>query len=414
MEVEQDKKMCIVCDAITGKYHLPGCRCMLYNTCMFDEFGSIKDAEDAGYKPCIECFPSEVIKKAAPIGNNDNKIYHLRGCSFEPKSIEKRKEFGSIKEAEDAGYRPCPVCCSAILKKAGIFVGSRSAQVFHLPGCDFEPISNDKRVEFKSIKEAENAGYRPCRHCCPDAYKELDMAIGSKNTLRYHLPGCEFEPFNPDIRVEFDSIEKAIEAGYSPCTDCFPNEFSKKEGLVIGSSNSHRFHKSGCKYEPFDTDKRVEFKTVLEAVKAGYQPCTNCCTDLPQRMVPVIGSSSSHMFHVRGCKFEPFSSQKRVEFESIKKAEADGYKPCSNCCTDVKNGKLVVIGSNNTYQFHLPGCDYEPISSEKRLEFRSVQAALKAGFKPCTNCRPAEIDEIDEIDENEDDMWLSEEIIDEE
>ena len=45
--------------------------------------------------------------------------------------------------------------------------------------------------------------------------------IGSLNTVQYHLPGCKFMPYDPDIRVEFDfkTIQEALQAGFFSVLD---------------------------------------------------------------------------------------------------------------------------------------------------------------------------------------------------
>lgn len=47
--------------------------------------------------------------------------------------------------------------------------------------------------------------------------------VGSKNSNRFHRPDCKWaKRIKPDNRVWFDTREKALKAGYSPCKVCKP------------------------------------------------------------------------------------------------------------------------------------------------------------------------------------------------
>ena len=43
--------------------------------------------------------------------------------------------------------------------------------------------------------------------------------IGNKNSKKFHAPGCASLPSEKN-KVEFDTYEEAVEAGYSPCSSC--------------------------------------------------------------------------------------------------------------------------------------------------------------------------------------------------
>lgn len=47
------------------------------------------------------------------------------------------------------------------------------------------------------------------------------------------------------------------------------------------------------------------------------------------------------------------------------------------------------VGNRNTKKFHLPTCYWaSQISPQNRVEFRSRQEAVKAGYSPCGHCKP--------------------------
>ena len=68
-------------------------------------------SEDDFRKICL--ITRENLNNDSPsfvIGNKINKSYHSASCKFAPKSAEKRVEFKSMAEANAAGYKPCRDC----------------------------------------------------------------------------------------------------------------------------------------------------------------------------------------------------------------------------------------------------------------------------------------------------------------
>lgn len=47
--------------------------------------------------------------------------------------------------------------------------------------------------------------------------------IGNKYNKSYHKPECKYAPISPQKKIEFESVEMAEKAGYSPCPTCNPN-----------------------------------------------------------------------------------------------------------------------------------------------------------------------------------------------
>ena len=48
------------------------------------------------------------------------------------------------------------------------------------------------------------------------------LFIGNNYNRSYHRPECRYAPRNPQKRVEFESVDMARQAGYSPCPTCKP------------------------------------------------------------------------------------------------------------------------------------------------------------------------------------------------
>ncbi|MQL50853.1 hypothetical protein GFC01_00890 [Desulfofundulus thermobenzoicus] len=51
---------------------------------------------------------------------------------------------------------------------AGKYIGNSNSKKFHYPDCQWaQKISPSNRVEFNTREEAVNAGYQPCKVCRP-------------------------------------------------------------------------------------------------------------------------------------------------------------------------------------------------------------------------------------------------------
>ena len=54
---------------------------------------------------------------------------------------------------------------------------------------------------------------------------EQDRYIGHVGTLKFHRPACFFgKRIKQENRLDFDSLDEALEAGYTPCPSCRPGQ----------------------------------------------------------------------------------------------------------------------------------------------------------------------------------------------
>jgi O-6-methylguanine DNA methyltransferase len=77
--------------------------------------------------------------------------------------------FGSALKRELLLREEAPVDEIEQLGRAGVrYVGCRSTNIYCFPTChDARRMRPENRVPLRSVKEADAAGYRPCRHCKP-------------------------------------------------------------------------------------------------------------------------------------------------------------------------------------------------------------------------------------------------------
>lgn len=61
------------------------------------------------------------------------------------------------------------------LTESSPFIGNSDSLIFHLRGCEYEEsMGQRKRRALKSVKDAEDKGYRPCLSCSPTKHEQKD------------------------------------------------------------------------------------------------------------------------------------------------------------------------------------------------------------------------------------------------
>lgn len=81
-------------------------------------------------------------------------------------------------------------------------------------------VSDGKTLTFTSEENADLADY-VMPESEPQQQQPAVTYIGNKNTEKFHCADCSKLP-DPENRVEFDSRQAAVDAGYSPCGICDP------------------------------------------------------------------------------------------------------------------------------------------------------------------------------------------------
>lgn len=88
------------------------------------------------------------------------------------------------------------------------------------------------------------------------------------------LVGALVVPVSSGFAAE-QSAKAATKADAAPSAVTTPS--TPKAARYVGSSESKKFHKTGCPYVAKITkENRVEFATIAEAEQAGYERCKVC------------------------------------------------------------------------------------------------------------------------------------------
>lgn len=137
----------------------------------------------------------------------------------------------------------------------GTIIGNRGSLKYHRPDCaGYRDMAEKNRVFFKTVAEAEAAGYKRAGNCpaerpvvsvrtapttaaiksstslaaLPATATKISLdgkVIGNRNSKVYHLPGCSsYNQVSEKNQVRFDSAEEAEKAGYKLAGNCSANK----------------------------------------------------------------------------------------------------------------------------------------------------------------------------------------------
>ncbi|HKQ53241.1 MAG TPA: thermonuclease family protein, partial [Pyrinomonadaceae bacterium] len=148
----------------------------------------------------------------------------------------------------------------------GTVIGNKNSKKYHRPDCPgYRDMAERNRVFFKSVEEAEAAGYKRAGNCPPESSamvvptaKVSAVAAGPQETPQGEKPKTTPTP---------KPVESAAETAAA-------------SGEVVGNKNSKIYHEVGCPgYKSVSEKNRAFFKTAAEAETAGYKRAKNCKAD---------------------------------------------------------------------------------------------------------------------------------------
>jgi endonuclease YncB( thermonuclease family) len=148
----------------------------------------------------------------------------------------------------------------------GAIIGNKNSKKYHRPDCPgYRDMAERNRIFFKSVEEAEGAGYKRAGNCPAEVQVVISRASSGVTPV-------EPIPIPTDITSKPDvtSIQLAskIDIGNGRRTSPAP---------IIGNKNSKIYHVPGCSgYNSVAEKNRVLFKTAAEAEKAGFRKAKTC------------------------------------------------------------------------------------------------------------------------------------------
>jgi endonuclease YncB( thermonuclease family) len=162
----------------------------------------------------------------------------------------------------------------------GTIVGNRNSKKYQRPDCSgYRDTSEKNRVFFKSVEEAEAAGYKRAGNCPAEIQVGLSKPSSTTPAAK-PIPAIAASVRSPTIQAPSPSVPSSasIQAdsvlipanGHST-----PN--GSAAGKIIGNKNSKIYHLPGCSsYNKVSEKNQVKFDNAADAEKAGYKLAGNC------------------------------------------------------------------------------------------------------------------------------------------
>lgn len=169
----------------------------------------------------------------------------------------------------------------------GTIIGNSNSKKYHRPDCSgYRDMAEKNRVFFKSVAEAEAAGYKRAGNC--PAELQVVKATPS-STIPAAIPQAATAAPAPSasatVPVTNPQAATAAPAPFvSPTIQADPvlsppngHSTGLSDGKIIGNKNSKVYHLPGCaSYSRVSEKNQVKFETAAEAEKAGYKLAGNC------------------------------------------------------------------------------------------------------------------------------------------
>lgn len=242
----------------------------------------------------------------------------------------------------------------------GTIIGNRQSKKYHRPDCPgYRDMAEKNRVFFKSVEEAEAAGYKRAGNCPPEEMMSPKTSSGTPS---------------PKIISPTDAGAVLPAAGIATdralYTDASKSPNQTAQGEIIGNKNSKVYHQQGCPgYNSVLEKNRVFFKTAEEAEAAGYKRAGNCKSDDSTKSnAPATNSVASQASTAKATSVAASTSAQTTSTSST-----------------ATTGEI--IGNKNSKIYHRPNCPgYNSVSEKNQVRFKSVEEAEAAGYRAAKNC----------------------------
>lgn len=110
-------------------------------------------------------------------------------------------------------------------KEDEFFIATEKGEKFHRMSCvHAKKIPSNKQMIFQELKEAFDAGYKPCEVCFPMPSEDKDKhLVSTEESDVFHRPDCIVAKKIPKkSRVHYSGENEALDSGKKPCSLCRP------------------------------------------------------------------------------------------------------------------------------------------------------------------------------------------------
>lgn len=246
----------------------------------------------------------------------------------------------------------------------GTIIGNSNSKKYHRPDCaGYRDMAERNRVFFKSVEEAEAAGYKRAG-TCPAETQIVKARTTPAPAQPQPIPTDETPPA-PSLTVQLKPQVKLSTLAQAP---------SSTTGQVIGNKNSKMYHLPGCSgYSRVSEKNQVKFDTAAQAEAAGYRLAGNCSGEKStESTVNTVAATTSP-------DASTAATSRAAPLASSAAATTD------NATTPSDNK---VIGNKNSKVYHLPGCaGYTRVAEKNQEKFNTAKEAEAAGYRLAGNCK---------------------------
>lgn len=157
----------------------------------------------------------------------------------------------------------------------GTIIGNINSKKYHRPDCSgYRDMAEKNRVFFKTVADAEAAGYKRAGNCPAEQKVVLTKPSSSTPAVNPLASSTATPRSTPSIPTPQAAATVQVDPVLSP-----PNGNSNglSEAKIIGNKNSKVYHLPGCSsYSRVSEKNQVKFDTTAEAEKAGFKLAGNC------------------------------------------------------------------------------------------------------------------------------------------
>jgi endonuclease YncB( thermonuclease family) len=151
----------------------------------------------------------------------------------------------------------------------GTIIGNQTSKKYHRPDCSgYRDMAEKNRVFFKSVEEAEAAGFKRAGNCPAEV-----QVVSTKSSS-----GTQAARPAPSVALSSNGSSTSVsKPAASVAEPSVATTTTGSSGQIVGNKNSKIYHVPGCStYNSVSEKNRVYFNTAEDAEKAGFRKAKGC------------------------------------------------------------------------------------------------------------------------------------------
>lgn len=167
----------------------------------------------------------------------------------------------------------------------GTIIGNSNSKKYHRPDCSgYRDMAEANRVFFKTVAEAEAAGYKRAGNCPKEVQIATTEPAAGRSvsiTLSTSTAAVAAKPAGSTVTIKSLPVIPTREADPKLLPSVERQlPYSTSNGVIIGNKNSKIYHLPGCSgYKSVSEKNQVRFQNAAKAEKAGFRLAGNCAVN---------------------------------------------------------------------------------------------------------------------------------------